>query len=59
MVASLAFQFAAEKVTTAQARCGNIFRVVNANVLVSMTTEELDYLVSTSCPSDPEPPTDS
>ena len=59
MVASLAVQFAAEKVTTAQARCGDIYRVVDANVLVCMTTEELEYLAATSCPSDSEPSTDS
>jgi hypothetical protein len=50
-IVSLILQFAAEKVTPAEAQCVDMYRAVDANVLVSMTTEELAYLQAILCPS--------
>jgi len=48
-VLSVAFHLAARNVTSAQTACEDVYRAIDVNVLVSMTTEELDYLQATSC----------
>ena len=54
LAVTLALQLAVEKVTTVEAQCVDMERVIDSNVLVSMKTEELDYLQATLCPSGPE-----
>ena len=47
---TLRLQFAAEKVTAVGAQCVDMDRAFDPNVLVSMTSEELEYLQGTLCP---------